>query len=81
MDILDLKIKLDSVCSSVNEFYAEGEGPLLVKLYPNLDGVINEEQEANIMLLRDSLMNVANICDLALERLAEVFELDANDDD
>lgn len=33
------------------------------------------------MLLRDSLMDVANICDLALERLAEVFELDANDDD
>ena len=80
MDILDLKIKLDSVCSSVNEFYAEGVVPLLVKLYPNLDGVINDEQEANMMLLRDSLMDVANICDLALERLAEVFELDANDD-
>ena len=76
-----MKIKLDSVCSSVNEFYAEGVVPLLVKLYPNLDGVINEEQEANMMLLRDSLMDVANICDLALERLAEVFELDANDDD
>ena len=80
MDILDLKIKLDSICSSVNEFYAEGVVPLLVKLYPNLDGVINDEQEANLMLLRDSLMDVANICDLALERLAEVFELDANDD-
>ena len=80
MDILDLKIKLDSVCSSVNGFYSEGVVPLLVKLYPNLDGVINEEQEANMMLLRDSLMDVANICDLALERLAEVFELGANDD-
>ena len=80
MDILDLKIKLDSVCSSVNEFYGEGVVPLLVKLYPNLDGVINDEQEANLMLLRDSLMDVANICDLALERLAEVFELGANDD-
>ena len=80
MDILDLKIKLDSVGSSVSEFYAEGVVPLLVKLYPNLDGVINEEQEANMMLLRDSLMDLANICDLAVERLAEVFELDANDD-
>ena len=80
MDILDLKIKLDSVCSYVNGFYAEGVVPLLVKLYPNLDGVINDEQEANLMLLRDSLMDVANICDLALERLAEVFELGANDD-
>ena len=81
MDILDLKIKLDNVCSSVNEFYAEGVVPLLVKLYPNLDGVINEEQEANMMLLRDSLMDVANICDLALERLSEALEEGANDDD
>ena len=81
MDILDLKIKLDSVCSSVNEFYVEGVVPLIVKLYPNLDGVINDEQEANLMLLRDSLMDVANICDLALERLSEAFEAGANDDD
>lgn len=80
MDILDLKIKLDSVCSSVNEFYAEGIVPLLVKLYPNLDGVINEENEANMMLLRDSLMDVANICDLALERLSEALEAGADDD-
>ena len=81
MDILDLKIKLDSVCSCVNGFYAEGVVPLLVKLYPNLDGVINEEQEANMMLLRDSLMDVANICDLALERLSEALEAGASDDD
>lgn len=81
MDILDLKIKLDSVCSSVNEFYAEGVVRLLVKLYPNLDGVINEEQEANMMLLRDSLMDVANICDLAVERLSEALEAGAKDDD
>lgn len=40
MDILDLKIKLDSVCSSVNEFYAEGIVPLLVKLYPNLEELL-----------------------------------------
>lgn len=80
MDILDLKIKLDSVCSSVNEFYAEGVVRLLIKLYPNLDGVINEEQEANMMLLRDSLMDVANICDLAVERLSEALEAGSDND-
>ena len=80
MEFLDLRDKLDDVRYLVDSFFAEGVFPLLIKLYPNLDGVINEEQEANMMLLRDSLMDVANICDLALERLAEVFELDANDD-
>ena len=81
MDILDLRNKVDNVCSLVDGFYSEGVIPLLIKLYPNLDGVINEEQEANMMLLRDSLMALANICDLGIERLAEAFEAGANDDD
>lgn len=81
MDILDLRNKVDNVCSLVNGFYSEGVIPLLIKLYPNLDGVINEEQEANMMLLRDSLMDLANICDLGIERLSEAFEAGADDDD
>ena len=56
MEMLDLRDKLDDVRYLVDSFFAEGVFPLLIKLYPNLDGVINEEQEANMMLLRDSLM-------------------------
>lgn len=81
MDILDLRNKVDNVCSLVDGFYSEGVIPLLIKLYPNLDGVINEEQEANMMLLRDSLMALANICDLGVERLCEALEAGTNDDD
>lgn len=81
MEFLDLRDKLDDVRDLVDSFFAEGVLPLLIKLYPNLDGVINEEQEANMMLLRDSLMDVANICDLAVERLSEALEAGADDDD
>lgn len=81
MDILDLRNKVDNVSSLIDSFFAEGVFPLLIKLYPNLDGVINEEQEANMMLLRDSLMSLANICDLGIERLCEALEAGANDDD
>lgn len=81
MDFLDLRNKVDNVSSLVNGFIAEGVFPLLIKLYPNLDGVINEEQEANMMLLRDSIMALANICDLGIERLSEALEAGANDDD
>ena len=81
MDILELKNEVDNVSYLVDSFFAEGVFPLLIKLYPNLDGVINEEKEANMMLLRDSLMNLANICDLGIERLSEAFEAGANDDD
>ena len=81
MDILELRNKVDNFSSLVDSFFAEGVFPLLIKLYPNLDGVINEEQEANMMLLRDSLMALANICDLGIERLCEALEAGANDDD
>lgn len=81
MDILDLRNKVDNVSSLIDSFFAEGAFPLLIKLYPNLDGVINEEQEANMMLLRDSLNSLANMCDFGVERLSAVLELDANDDD
>ena len=81
MDILDLRNKVDNVSSLIDSFFAEGAFPLLIKLYPNLDGVINEEQEANMMLLRDSLNDLANMCDFGVERLSAILELDANDDD
>ena len=81
MDILELRNKVDNVSSLVDSFFAEGVFPMLIKLYPNLDGVINEEQEANMMLLRDSLMALANMCDFGIERLSAVLELDANDND
>lgn len=81
MEMLDLRNKVDNVSSLIDSFFAEGVFPLLIKLYPNLDGVINEEQEANMMLLRDSLMALANICDLGVERLCEALEAGANDDD
>lgn len=81
MDILDLRNKVDNVSSLIDSFFAEGAFPLLIKLYPNLDGVINEEQEANIMLLRDSLNALANMCDFGVERLSAILELDANDDE
>jgi len=81
MDILDLRNKVDNVSSLIDSFFAEGAFPLLIKLYPNLDGVINEEQEANMMLLRDSLNALANMCDFGVERLSTILELDANDDD
>ena len=81
MEMLDLRNKLDDVRNLVDGFFAEGVFPLLIKLYPNLDGVINEEQEANMMLLRDSLMALANICDLGIERLCEALEAGADDDD
>ena len=81
MDILELRNKVDNVSSLIDSFFAEGAFPLLIKLYPNLDGVINEEQEANMMLLRDSLNALANMCDFGVERLSAVLELDANDDD
>lgn len=80
MEILDLKDKLDDVRYLIDGFFAEGVFPLLIKLYPNLDGMINEEQEANMMLLRDSLMALANVCDLGIERLSEAFEAGADDD-
>lgn len=80
MDILDLRNKVDNVSSLIDSFFAEGAFPLLIKLYPNLDGVINEEQEANMMLLRDSLNALANMCDFGVERLSAVLELDADDD-
>ena len=81
MDILDLRNKVDNVSSLIDSFFAEGAFPLLIKLYPNLDGVINEEQEANMMLLRDSLNALANMCDFGVKRLSAVLELDANDDE
>ena len=81
MEILDLRNKVDNVSSLIDSFFGEGLLPMLIKLYPNLDGVINEEQEANMMLLRDSLMALANICDLGIERLCEALEAGANDDD
>lgn len=81
MDILDLRNKVDNVSSLIDSFFAEGAFPLLIKLYPNLDGVINEEQEANMMLLRDSLNALAYMCDFGVERLSAVLELDDNDDD
>ena len=81
MEILDLRDKLDDVRYLIDGFFAEGVFPLLIKLYPNLDGVINEEQEANMMLLRDSLMALANVCDLGIERLSETLEAGAEDDD
>lgn len=81
MEFLDLRNKVDNVSSLVDGFFSEGVFPLLIKLYPNLDGVINEEQEANMMLLRDSLMALANNCDLGIERLCEALEAGANDDD
>lgn len=81
MDILELRNKVDNVSSLVDSLFAEGAFPLLIKLYPNLDGVIDEEQEANMMLLRDSLNALANMCDFGVERLSAVLELDANDDD
>lgn len=80
MDILELRNKVDNVSSLIDSFFAEGAFPLLIKLYPNLDGVINEEQEANMMLLRDSLNALANMCDFGVERLSTVLELDADDD-
>lgn len=80
MDILDLRNKVDNVSSLIDSFFAEGAFPLLIKLYPNLDGMINEEQEANMMLLSDSLNALANMCDFGFERLSAVLELDANDD-
>lgn len=80
MEMLDLRNKLDDVRDLVDGFIAEGVFPLLIKLYPNLDGVINEEQEANMMLLRDSLMDLANICDLGIERLSKALEAGADDD-
>ena len=81
MDILELRNKVDNVSSLIDSFFAEGAFPLLIKLYPNLDGVINEEQEANMMLIRDSLNALANMCDFGVERLSAVLELDANDDE
>ena len=80
MEILDLRDKLDDVRFLIDGFFAEGVFPLLIKLYPNLDGVINEEQEANMMMLRDSLNALANMCDFGVERLSAVLELDSNDD-
>ena len=80
MDILDLRNKIDNVSSLIDSFFAEGAFPLLIKLYPNLDGVINEEQEANMMLLRDSLNALADVCDLGIERLSEALEAGADDD-
>ena len=81
MEILDLRDKLDDVRYLIDGFFAEGVFPLLIKLYPNLDGVINEEQEANMMLLRDSLMALANNCDLGIERLSKALEAGADDDE
>ena len=81
MDILELRNKVDNVSSLIDSLLAEGAFPLLIKLYPNLDGVINEEQEANMMLIRDSLNALANMCDFGVERLSAVLELDANDDE
>lgn len=81
MEFLDLRNKVDNVSTLVDGFFSEGVFPLLIKLYPNLDGVINEEQEANMMLLRDSLMDLANFCDLGIERLSEALEAGADDDD
>lgn len=81
MEMLDLRNKVDNVSSLIDSFFGEGLLPVLIKLYPNLDGVINEEQEANMMLLRDSLMDLADICDLGIERLCEALEAGANDDD
>lgn len=81
MEFLDLRDKLDDVRDLVDSFFAEGVFPILIKLYPNLDGVINEEQETNMMLLRDSLMDLANFCDLGIERLSEALEAGADDDD
>ena len=81
MEILDLRDKLDDVRFLIDGFFAEGVFPLLIKLYPNLDGVINEEQEANMMLLRERLMALANCCDLGIERLSEALEAGTDDDD
>ena len=50
-------------------------------IFLDIDGVINVENEANMMLLRDSLMDLANICDLGIERLSEALEAGADDDD
>lgn len=80
MDILELRNKVDNVSSLIDSFFAKGAFPLLIKLYPNLDGVINEEQEANMMLLQDSLMDLANFCEFGIERLSEVLEVGADDD-
>ena len=33
-----------------------------------------------MMLLRDSLMELANVCDLGIERLSEALEAGADDD-
>lgn len=79
--ILEITASVEKVSSLIDSFFAEGAFPLLIKLYPNLDGVINEEQEANMMLLRDSLMDLANVCDLGIERLSEALEAGADDDD
>lgn len=79
--IVEITASVEKVSSLIDSFFAEGAFPLLIKLYPNLDGVINEEQEANMILLRDSLNALANMCDFGVERLSAVLELDANDDD
>lgn len=67
MDIKKLYKQADEVYNALNHWIGEGETAILDHLFPEHDGVRDDEFAAELMMLRQSLYGLTQACDSGIE--------------
>lgn len=69
MDIKKLYKQADEVYHAINYWIGEGEMAVSDHLFPEHDGVRDEEFAAELMMLRQSLYSLAKVCNSGIEHI------------
>lgn len=73
--ILRLTEEANNAHKMINDFVSGRNLDILDLMFPNHDGKSDPEAVANVMLLRDSLYNLCQACEMAVNQLTEDLEI------
>lgn len=75
--INNIELHTNKAIIAINHWLnSEGSTNKLIKrVYPNLDGIANDESAADLMALRDTLNSCRLLCEKSIERLTDVIDL------
>lgn len=69
MDIKKLYNQADEVYNAINHWIGDGETAILDHLFPEHDGVRDDDFAAELMMLRQSLYRLTKVCDSGIEHI------------
>ena len=72
--INEIKSMVEATYATLNQFASEGVIPLIDIAYPNHDGKQDADAVADMMLLRDNLNSLSNVCQLVIEHINGAIE-------